>query len=132
MFPQSEVQADSLRTEHSFRFLLPDKLHLFRTAAVKDVFKVHIKDDVRQARNDLTIAMLLVIIPAQLTHDLEEQGVAVLLMGYRFDLAFLRCSPAEMKCVLLAVCQNVTHDRPGGQFIDSVFGHPLTSRIILL
>ena len=78
----AEVQDHAFRSEHGLRFLLT--LQLPCTApTVENTLEVHIENYICQIGNGLFIVRLLIRIPMQLAHSLEEQCVAILFVRCR-------------------------------------------------
>ena len=126
----TEVQSHALGTEHGPGFLLAYPLFFAGGAAVKDTVEVHVEDGVGQVGDELPIAGFGVTVTTQDAHGLEEQGIAVLLVGGRSAFAFLRRQRAEIEGVAICRLHGVTHHRTGGQLKDLVSGlrHSVTSR----
>ena len=116
----AEVQGHAFRSEHGLRFLLT--LQLPRTAStVEDTLEVHIENYICQIGNGLFIVRLLIRVSVQLTHGLEKQCVAVLLMGCGCGFAFLCGGTVELECVYTILLSAISHNCSRGQFIDPVF-----------
>ena len=125
--PGAEVQTYTLGTEQRLGLFLPDEVFLLRSPPVKDAGEVHVKDDVGKISHQPIGCRTGKGIAVQDAHDLIEQRVVLLFMGRSERLALLRLSGAELEGVSAVLLSAVADDRSGGQLVDLIVRHRLTS-----
>ena len=120
MGPGAKIQDDSLRTEHTFRFLLANNLPLAQSSCIEYLLKIHIKNNIRKLLAHFLRDRFLIPSAVDLGQDLEEQGVAVLLVSGRGHQAVFHCRRIQIIFIDSVLLNRIAHHRSGREFVNSV------------
>ena len=81
--------------------------------AIKDAGEVHIENDIRKVGDTGVLRTLPIAVAAELTHQLKEHGAVILLVFCAGNLAVVRRSTVQLKCVYTIFLSGITHKRSG-------------------